>query len=161
MIFIFILILCAACTLVVLLGSSKPIAPALLFMHSTIRETYGYNEPDADSPDAAKKRNIRNIICAAVAAVIYIALAVIASPKTFMGGFAGSMVMCTALSLYIVLGLQCGLIAHIPAFRIRGSENFEAQYMDYDDYAGNLVKMLIAGAVLSVITGLLCFAIGK
>ncbi len=161
MLFIFILVLCAACTLIVLLGSSKPIAPALLFMHSTIRETYGYNELDDESPDAAKKRNVRNIICAAVAAVVYIALAVIASPKSFLGGLAGSMVMFTAVSLYIVLGLQCGLIAHVQAFRIRGSENFEAQYTDYDYYVSNLAKMLIVGAVLSVVTGLLCLAIGR
>ena len=161
MLLIFILIICAACTLIVLFGSAKPMPAALLFMHSTIRETYGLNSQDSQDEEAAKKANIRKIIIAAVIAVVYVVLAVVSAPKNFPGGFAASMIMWIVCSLYVVLGLQCGLIGHVNAFRIRGSENFDAQYKDYDDYLNNLDKILIAGFVLSLISGLICFVIGR
>ena len=161
MLLVFILVICAACTLTVLLGSAKPVPAALIFMHSTIRETYRLSTDDQQDPDAAKKANIRKIIITAAIAVVYVVLAVIAAPKNFLGGFSASMVMWIVCALYVVLGLQCGLIGHLKAFRIRSSDNFDAQYKDYDDYLNNLDKILIAGVVLSIVSGLLCLAIGK
>ena len=59
-----------------------------------------------------------------------------------------------AIKLYVTLVLNCGWYAHTPSVWIKGTEDMKAEYQNYKFYLSSIPRSLLAGAVVSVLVGI-------
>lgn len=109
---------------------------------------------------SAKKRILKKLPALVIIAFIFCAMIYGAGARTFLQGFLYTFILWTAVKLFVTLALNCGWYAHTPSAWIKGTEDMKAEYQNYKFYLLSIPRSLLAGAVVSVLVGLVIMIVG-
>lgn len=93
-------------------------------------------------------------------AFIFCAMIYGAGARTFSQGFLYTLILWTAVKLFITLALNCGWYAHTPSVWIKGTEDMKSEYQNYKFYLSSIPRSLLAGAGVSVLVGVVSVIVG-
>lgn len=158
-----IIVLCALFSVIIIIGTRKNPLGGLHNLPKAIQERV------ADLPEykdknvqvvSAKKRILKKIPALILLAFIFCAMIYGAGARTFLQGFLYTFVLWTAVKLYVTLVLNCGWYAHTPSVWIKGTEDMKTEYRNYKFYLSSIPRSLAAGAVVSVLVGVVIMIVG-
>ncbi|MBQ8781960.1 MAG: hypothetical protein IJZ72_09840 [Oscillospiraceae bacterium] len=109
---------------------------------------------------SAKQRILKKLPALVILAVIFCAMIYGAGARTFLQGFLYTLILWTAVKLYVTLVLNCGWYAHNPSVWIKGTEDMKAEYQNYKFYLSSIPRSIAAGAIVSVLVGLVIVIVG-
>lgn len=158
-----IIVLCLLFSIIVILGTKKNPLGGLHNLPKAIQERVAalpeYKDRNIQVV-SAKKRILKKLPALVFIAFIFCAMIYGAGAGTFLQGFLYTFILWTVVKLYAALVLNCGWYAHTPSVWIKGTEDMKAEYQNYKFYLSSIPRSLIAGAVVSVIVGLVIMIVG-
>lgn len=155
-------ILCALFSVAVIIGRRKDPISGLHNMPLAIqRRVASLPEYRHVKILTAKQRIIKKLPALFVVFVVFCLLVRLAKASSFATGFLYAFSLWVIVKCYVVLVLDCLLLAHDPKMRIKGTEDMSAEYQNYAFYFSSIPRSLAAGAVVSVIIGMLMALLGS
>lgn len=152
-----IILLCILFSVVMIIGTKKDPLGGLHNLPKSIQERVSelpeYKDRNVQVV-SAKKRILKKIPALVFIAFIFFAMIYGAGARTFLQGFLYTFILWMAIKLYVTLVLNCGWYAHTPSVWIKGTEDMKAEYQNYKFYLSSILRSLLAGAVVSVLVGI-------
>lgn len=108
---------------------------------------------------STKERIIKKIPALIIVFAGFAGIVYLAGAETFLQGFGYAFGMWVAVKLYVTLVLTCGWYAHTPAVWIKGTEDMADEYKNYRFYLLSIPRSIFAGAIVSVLVGLVILVI--
>ena len=109
---------------------------------------------------SAKQRVLKKVPVLVLLAFIFCAMIYGAGARTFLQGFLYTFILWTSVKLYVTLVLHCGWYAHTPSVWIKGTEDMKSEYQNYKFYLSSIPRSISAGAVVSLLVGIVIMIVG-
>lgn len=156
-------VLCALFSVIIIIGTRKNPLGGLHNLPKTIQERVNslpeYKERNIKLI-SSKQRILKKLPALVFLSFIFCAMIYGAGARTFPQGFFYTFILWTAVKLYVTLALNCGWYAHTPSVWIKGTEDMKAEYRNYKFYLSSIPRSLAAGAVVSVLVGVVIMIVG-
>ena len=158
-----IFVLCILFSIIIIYGTKKDPLGSLHNLPKAIQERFSslpeYKDKNIQVV-SDKKRILRKLPALIILAFIFCAMIYGAGARTFMQGFLYTFILWTVIKLYITLVINCGWYAHTPSVWIKGTEDMRSEYQNYRFYLSSIPRSIAAGAVISVLIGLVIMFVG-
>lgn len=155
--------LCVMFSVIIVLGTRKNPLGGLHNLPKAIQERVAalseYKDRNVQVV-STKKRILKKLPALVILAFLFCAMIYAAGARTFLQGFLCTLILWTAVKLYITLALNCGWYAHTPSVWIKGTEDMKAEYQNYKFYLSGIPRSIAAGAVVSGLIGLVIMFVG-
>lgn len=102
---------------------------------------------------SARQRILKKIPALIFLGFIFCAMIYYAGARTFWQGFLYTLILWTAVKLYVALVLNCGWYAHTKSVWIKGTEDMAEEYRNYRFYLSSIPRSIMAGAAVSLFVG--------
>lgn len=102
-----------------------------------------------------KQRILKKLPAMIILMILFSVLIILTGARNFEQGFRNSFLLWFVIKVYVVIVLYCGWLAHTPSVWIPGSEDMKECYQNYRFYLKSIPGSLIAGALVSVIVGII------
>lgn len=158
-----IIVLCILFSVVIIFGTKKNPIGGLHNLPKAIQKRVSelpeYKDRNVQVV-STKQRILKKIPALVFIAFIFCAMIYGTGARTFLQGFLYTFILWTAVKLYVTLVLNCGWYAHTPTVWIKGTEDMKAEYQNYKFYLSSIPRSLLAGAVVSVLVGIVIMFVG-
>ena len=156
-------VLCILFSIIVILGTMKNPLGGLHNLPKAIQERVS-SLPEYKDKNirvvSTKQRILKKLPALILLAFIFCSLIYSAGARTFAQGCLYTLILWTAVKLFVTLVLNCGWYAHTPSVWIKGTEDMKAEHQNYKFYLSSIPRSLAAGAAVSVLAGLVITIIG-
>ncbi|MBQ7981283.1 MAG: penicillin-binding protein, partial [Oscillospiraceae bacterium] len=95
-----------------------------------------------------------------ILAFVFCAMIYGTGARTFLQGFLYTLILWTVVKLFVTLVLNCCWYAHTTSAWIKGTEDMKSEYQNYKFYLSSIPRSITAGAVVSVLVGLVIMIVG-
>ena len=158
-----IIVLCILFSIIIIIGTKKNPLGGLHNLPKAIQERVSelpeYKDKNVQVV-SAKKRILKKLPALVILAFIFCAMIYGAGARTFLQGFLYTLILWTVIKLYVTLVLNCGWYAHNPSVWIKGTEDMKSEYQNYKFYFSSIPRSIAAGAVVSVLVGIVIMIVG-
>ena len=158
-----IIVLCVLFSIIIIIGTKKNPIGGLHNLPKAIQERVSelpeYKDKNVQVV-SAKKRILKKLPALVILAFIFCAMIYGAGARTFLQGFFYTLILWTVIKLYVTVVLNCGWYAHNPSVWIKGTEDMESEYQNCKFYLSSIPRSIGAGAVVSVLVGLVIMIVG-
>lgn len=158
-----IVVLCVLFSVIIISGTKKNPLGGLHNLSKAIQERVSelpeYNDRSVQVV-SAKKRILKKIPALILLAFVFCTMIYVTGAKTFLQGFLYTFILWIAVKLFITLVLNCGWYAHAPSVWIKGTEDMKTEYQNYRFYLSSIPRSIAAGAVVSVLVGIVIMILG-
>lgn len=153
------IILCILFTFVIIASYKKNPLSGLhnlpIKIQQRVQELDEYKDIKPEKILTTKERIIKKLPALVIVFVLFTSIVYLDGARDFKTGFVYSFTIWFIIKMYVVLILDCLWYAHCKEYWIKGTEDLESEYKNYNFYLSSVPRSLFVGFIVSLLIGVL------